>query len=69
MENREKYYKALLENAGRLNEIELGERLGINEMETNKIIAQLLSQYKIEYVENNVCSYRPTKRSKKFQKY
>ena len=57
MTNKEIYYKALMENDGRINEIDLGEIIGLNEEETRKIIVQLLSEYKIEYVENRVCNY------------
>ncbi|VFA41411.1 hypothetical protein [Chryseobacterium indologenes] len=59
MENKEKYYKALIDNEGQLNEIDLGEKIGLNENETNEIIAQLLSEYKIEYTENRGCNYNP----------
>lgn len=65
MENKEKYYKALIDNDGQLNEIDLGEKIGLNENETNEIIAQLLSEYKIEYTENRACNYSPTKRAKR----
>jgi len=65
MENKDKYYKALIDNDGRLNEIDLGEKMGLNENETNEIIAQLLSEYKIEYTENRDCNYTPTKRAKR----
>lgn len=65
MENKEKYYKALIDNVGHLNEIDLGEKIGLNENEINKIIAQLLSEYKIEYTESKACNYNPTKRAKK----
>lgn len=65
MKNKEKYYKALIENDGQLNEIDLGERIGLSEDETNEIIVQLLSEYKIEYVENRVCNYSPMKRIKR----
>ncbi|WP_136468044.1 hypothetical protein [Flagellimonas onchidii] len=64
MENKEIYYKALLENKGRLNEIDLGERMGFDENETRELIAQLLSEHKIEYVEHRACSYRPIRTSK-----
>jgi len=57
MTNKEIYYKALIENNGRINEIDLGEIIGLDEEETRKIIVQLLSEYKIEYVENRVCNY------------
>ena len=62
MKNKEKYYRALIENDGQLNEIDLGERIGLSEDETNEIIVQLLSEYKIEYVDNRICNYSPMKR-------
>ncbi len=65
MENKEKYYKALIENDGQLNEIDLGEKIGLNEDETNEIIVQLLSEYKIVYAENRSCNYSPMNRVKK----
>lgn len=65
MENKEKYYKALIDNDGQLNEIDLGEKIGLNENETNEIIVQLLSEYKVEYTENRACNYSPTKRAKR----
>ncbi len=65
MENKEKYYKALIENNGRLNEIDLGEKIGLDENETREIIVQLLSEHKIEYVENRACNYSHMKRKNK----
>jgi hypothetical protein len=65
MENKEKYYKALIDNDGQLNEIDLGEKIGLNENETNEIIVQLLSEYKIEYIENRSCNYSRIKRAKR----
>lgn len=65
MKNKEKYYQALLENKGRINEITLGESIGFDENETGKIIAQLLSEYKIQYIESRTCSYILTKELKK----
>ena len=65
MENKEKYYKALIENDGQLNEIDLGEKMGLNEDETAEIIVRLLSEYKIEYEENRDCNYSTTKRVRK----
>jgi hypothetical protein len=62
MENKERYYKALIKNDGQLNEIDLGEKLYLDENETRKIISQLLSEYKIEYVENRACNYRSVKK-------
>ena len=67
MRTKDIYYKALIENNGLLNEIELGEKFGLDEEETREIIVHLLSEYKIEFVENRSCSYRinkPTKRRK-----
>ena len=57
MSNKNKYYKAFTENNGMLNEIALGEKLGLDETETREIISQLLSEYKIEYFENKACNY------------
>ena len=68
MENKDRYFKALIENKGQLNEIELGENLGLNEEETREIIAQLLSEHKIEYVENRSCNYRLNKSAKRENK-
>ncbi len=65
MENKDKYYSLLKENNGQLNEIDLGEKIGLNENETRKIIAQLLSEHKLEYVENKFCNYSIMKTSKR----
>ena len=46
---KDKYLKLLKENKGKLNEIELGEKLGLNYDETHLIIAELLSEHRIEY--------------------
>lgn len=61
MENKEKYYNALIENDGRLNEIDLGESIGLNVDETMGIIAQLLSEHKIEHAGNKACNYSTKK--------
>lgn len=61
MENKERYYSALNENNGRLNEIDLGETLGFEDDVTMKIITQLLSEHRIEYYENGNCNYRTMK--------
>lgn len=58
MKNKERYYVALSENKGHLNEIDLGEALGIEEEVTMKLIAQLMAEHKIEYYENGSCNYR-----------
>ena len=68
MENKNRYFKALVENNSQLNEIDLGEKIGLHEDETREIIVQLLSEYKIEYVENRSCSYRLNKTAKRKKK-
>ena len=65
MKNKEIYYKAFIENDGQLNEIDLGEKFGLNEDETREIIVQLLSEHKIEYIENRSCDYRLNKTTKR----
>lgn len=68
MENKDRYFKGLIENNGQLNEIDLGTKFGLDEEETREIIVQLLSEHKIEYVENRSCNYRlnkPLKRKNK----
>ncbi len=65
MENKEKYYRALIENNGQLNEIELGEKTGFDEEETRQIIMRLLSEHKIEYLEHRNCNYSLIKSKKK----
>jgi hypothetical protein len=64
MENKERYYNAFRENNGHLNEIDLGEKFGLDENETREIIVQLLSEHKIEYVENRACNYSLKKTEK-----
>ena len=68
MEDKGRYFKALVEDNGTLNEIDLGEKIGLNEGETRKVIVQLLSEHKIEYVENGYCNYRPNKTVKRKNK-
>lgn len=63
MENKERYFKALKDNNGKLNEIDLGEKIGLLEDETREIIAQLLCEYSIEYCEHKVCQYKVIKKS------
>jgi len=57
MEIKDTYYFALQENDGKINEIELGELLGLNEDETQRIIAQLLMEHKIEFLCYGACNY------------
>ena len=68
MNNKNKYYKAFKENNGMLNEISLGEKIGLDEPATREIISQLLSEYKIEYIENKACNYSLIKTNKRFNK-
>jgi hypothetical protein len=65
MENKNRYIKALIDNHGQLNEIDLGEKMGLNEDETREIIVQLLSEHKIEYIENRTCNYSLMKTKKR----
>lgn len=65
MENKERYHKALIANKGQLNEIDLGESIGIDADETREIIAQLLSEHKVEYLENKICKYGLIKKQKR----
>lgn len=64
MTDKEKYHSALIQNNGRINEVDLGKTVGLDEEQTTKIIALLLSEYKIEYVTNGVCSYSSIKKWK-----
>ncbi|ACU03734.1 MULTISPECIES: hypothetical protein [Pedobacter] len=57
MRNKDKYFNALVESNGRCNEIELGEKLGLDEDATRQILTQLLSEYKIEYIQSGLCEY------------
>lgn len=68
MDIKKLYYLALVENKGQLNEIDLGEKFGLNQKETRKLIAVIIAEHKIEYVENRTCSYRINKSSKEKRK-
>ena len=68
MESKDKYYEALVQDKGQLNEIDLGDELGLNEDETHGIIAQLLSEHKIKYETNKSCNYRINTTAKKRNK-
>ncbi len=65
MKNKDSYYKALIENNGQLNEIDLGEKLGLNENETSHIIGQLLAEYKIDYKAYKNCNYSAWKKKRR----
>ena len=62
--DKDRYYKALMLNNGHLNDEDLGIRLGFDEVSTQKILSQLLSEYKIEYTTNRACNYNVTKKTK-----
>ena len=64
MENKNKYYDLLKENRGQLNEFDLGEKIGLDEDETQELIVQLLAENRIAYVENKVCKYSVIKKGK-----
>ena len=57
MENKDKYFNLLKENNGKLNELDLGESIGLNEDQTQEIITQLLSEHKVDYIVNGACNY------------
>ncbi|GGG97669.1 hypothetical protein GCM10011416_14640 [Polaribacter pacificus] len=65
MENKNRYLKALAEDNGQLNEIDLGEKYGLDEDETRSILAQLLAEHSIEYIENKACNYSLIKNRKR----
>ena len=58
MKNKERYYNALIQNQGHINEIDLGEKIQLNEIETREIIAQLLVEHRIAYEVNRNCNYK-----------
>lgn len=58
MDDKEKYFQALKKDNGVRNEIEIGEMLGFDESETQKIISMLLFDYKIEFVKHGACNYK-----------
>lgn len=62
MKNKEKFYLALVDNKGKLNEIELGEKLGLDEQETSRIISALLAEHKIRFEEYRHANYVACKR-------
>ena len=68
MENKNRYLKALIDHNGKLNEIDLGEKIRLNEDETREVIVQLLSEHKIEYAENRSCNYSIMKTRKRKNK-
>lgn len=57
MTDKDKYFSAFKKSNGSCNEIELGEKLNLDESTTRQILTQLLSEYKIEYIENGLSDY------------
>lgn len=64
MENKENYLKILTDTKGKLNEMDLGEKLGLTENETRRIISMLLAEHKIHYSVNGACNYSLIKRGR-----
>lgn len=62
MKNKDRYYLALKENKNQLNEIDLGATIGLDANETRTIIAILLAEHKINYVESSCCHYSAKKK-------
>jgi len=58
MNDKEIYLQALKTNQGKTDEITLGEQLGINEENTQKIISQLLTEHKISFELSGLCNYK-----------
>jgi hypothetical protein len=58
MNDKEKYFQALKSNQGKTDEITLGEQLRFDEDSTQKIISQLLSEYKISFEPYGLCNYK-----------
>ena len=57
MKNKDRYFKALIENKNQLNEIDLGEKIQLDEDETREVITQLLSEHRIRFEEKSICKY------------
>jgi hypothetical protein len=68
MEGKNEYYNLLKTSNGKLNELELGEAMGLDEDQTQEIIAQLLSEHKIAYKTNKACNYSVMTRDRKSSK-
>ena len=56
--DKEKYFLALKNNNGQLDEITLGESIGFTSDKTTKIIDELVNEGKIEFQSFGLCSYR-----------
>jgi hypothetical protein len=58
MNDKEKYLQMMKINNGKLDEIALGETIGLNEETTRKILHQLLSEYRIAFEPFGHSNYR-----------
>jgi hypothetical protein len=58
MDNKEQYFQALKTNKGILDEVSLGETIGLDQDTTMRIISQLLSEYRIDFETVRNCSYK-----------
>ena len=56
--DKEKYFLALKNNNGQLDEIALGESIGFTSDKTTQIIEELVNEGKIEFQSFGLCSYR-----------
>ncbi len=56
--DKQKYLAALKKNKGKLDERALGETLGFSKDQTEKVLQALLSDEKIEYSMEGVCTYK-----------
>ena len=52
------YLNALEKNNDKLDEIALGENIGLNENETKELIDILIKENKIEFKSFGLCSYK-----------
>ena len=64
MRDKDNYLDALKKSNGRHNILDLGAQMGLDENATMELIAQLLSEFKIEYSVNGHCDYSPIKARK-----
>lgn len=66
--DKDKFLEVLMKNNGHHSVLDLGAQIGLDENDTMEIVAQLLSEFKIEYTVNGFCDYslmRTQKRGKK----
>ena len=56
--DKEKFYLALKNNNGQLDEIDLGEGIGLTSDKTTQIFEELVNEGKIEFQSFGLCSYK-----------